>query len=53
MVDMVVIVAYAVVFGNLMNAVYGGIALVISTTMMDVVVAVGKGRKGVSEPKKP
>ena len=52
-VDMVVIVAYAVVFGNLMNAVYGGIALVISTTMMDVVVAVGKGRKGVSEPKKP
>lgn len=44
-VDMVIILLYAVVFGNLLNAVYGGIALFISTTMMDVVVAVGKPRE--------
>lgn len=40
--DMVVIIAYAVVFGDMMNAVYGGIALLVSTTMMDVVVSIGK-----------
>lgn len=41
-VDLVIIILYAAVFRSFLNAVYGCIALYIATTVIDVVVAVGR-----------
>lgn len=44
-IDLTVIVVYAMVFNNMENALYGGIALYISTKVMDMVVYGGSAAK--------
>lgn len=43
--DMTVIIIYAAVFHNLLNAMYGGLALYVATTVVDIVVYGGNSAK--------
>ena len=43
--DLAVIASYAVVFGSVLNALYGGVALYLTTVVMDMVVYGGRAAK--------
>ena len=43
--DLVVIVSYAAVFGSVLNALYGGVALYLTTVVMDMVIYGGRAAK--------
>lgn len=43
--DLTVIALYALVFGNVLNALYGGVALYVTTTVLDLVVGGGNAGK--------
>ena len=43
--DLAVIVSYAAVFGSVLNALYGGVALYLTTVVMDMVVYGGRAAK--------
>lgn len=43
--DLIVISAYALAFGSLLNALYGGVALYLTTVVMDMVVYGGRAAK--------
>ena len=43
--DLAVIVSYAAVFGSVLNALYGGVALYLTTVVMDMVIYGGRAAK--------